>query len=400
MSQLILYSEIDTAIQRRMAGQEPDENRRLEAINDAMAQLYAEFDISTGKRELTVDLVPNGKAVLLSNFMDDFKKPADLRYLNQSDHFREYVLREDDEFMVNIGRQAALDEYAIDYRDGDLFIKTNSANGVTSAQLHGMGDLDVDGTWASDTTGSDATTLAETETLSLTQATSLTFDIDVSQSANNYALIQNSDMEATDLSDYQDIGRIQFWIKLPSVTNFTNVEVRWGSSASVYWSGTATTQADGSALVAGWNYVEIDWADATETGSVDEDNIDYLAVILNYAAGYTDQTNVVIEALTMYMPISYRFIYYTYYNSQTTAGVFQEDLTTTATDELLMPRRYKELVILKALQILAPMSLGDDAERQAAIWRNKEVKEVAMLQGDIGKRPRVAVRKVKLREQY
>lgn len=396
MSQFLTYSEVDTAIQYRMAGQAPSETKRLEAVNTVLQDLYAEYDIESGRRESIFYVVPDGRPYDLTTNIADFKKAADLRYLAENKHDEEFTLREDDEFMVNIGRGVSINEYAINYKNGKLFLKVNTDEGVEAERLHSMASLTENGTWAADTSGSDAADLTTTDVVTLEQSECLQFNVDVSQSVNNYALIENSTLTAVDLSDYVNLGRAKFWIYIPSITNFTSVELRWGSSSTNYWSRAVTTQADGSSLIVGWNFIEIDWNGATETGTVVNTSIDYVAVKLNYAASYTDQNNFRIEEINFYLPIPMKLVYYTYYvahNSYT----MQEDATATSGDQLLIPRRFKSLIVSKALMILMPEALGDDAEipLRRVYAEYKDGKKSLGL--DIGTKPRTPVKKFKLR---
>jgi len=398
MGKFLSYSELDTALQRRMSEQAPDEAKRLGAIQDAMQDVYAEFDIQAATRSFIFSIVPDGDPYGISNLVDDFKRMKDLRYISASKHVAEYVQKDDDDFTVNIGQQKRLDEFSVDYNNGELYLKVNSRYGACSVGLNQMASLTANGTWTADTSRSDATNIGTTESNTLDQNESINFDIDVSQSVNNYAIISTDDQNEVDLSDYIDRGRGKFRIYLPTVTNFTSVEMRWGSSSSAYYSKAVTKQADGSALVAGWNFIDIDWAGLSPTGSPDMSATDYVAIKLNYTASYTDQVGVVVEAINMLLPENYKEVYYTYYDSQDSSGDFQEDLTATTGDTLLMEKRFKKLMLAKALRILWPMAVG--AEDAAGYLKDLRVEEriaTSQLSLDTGSRPKVAVKKLKVR---
>jgi len=394
MSQFIQYSEIDGSIQNRMSGQSPSSTKRLEAINDTVQELYSEYDIQSGIRNFIANLVPNGKSIDISDFINDYKKIKDIRYLSENKHLQEFEEMEDDIFEVHIGQRARLDEYTVNWNNGKVYLKLNSRYGATSLQIHNMGSITDDGTWVADSDVSDLTT---TKVTTLNQSEAIKFDVDVSASANNYAMIYNTDFNAVNLSDYINLGKFQLWVYIPSVTEFTSVGLCWGSSSANYWSAVATKQADGSELIAGWNFVEIDWVDASETGTVDEENIDYLAVKFNYTASYTNQSNFVVEAINLYLPEPFKVVYYTYYNSQKADGTFQEELSTTSTDEIIIPRRFKELLINKVLQKLWSMSIGDDSINEVRKLISGEKRLIKALSLDIGDKPKVPTRKIKIR---
>jgi len=400
MSTFLTVSEIDTAIQQRMAQQAPDETQRLAAINTAMQDIYARFDIDSSKRDLVTYMVFDGQPLKISDLVSDFKRPSDLRYLAPNKQTQEFSYVDDDLLTVHIGEGRKINEYSTSYNDGKLYLKGNTSDDVTVKHLHSMTGLTVDGTWATDATNGDATNVALEEVITLTQTANISFDVDVSQTANNTAIIQNSTVTDIDLDDYKNLGRIRFWVKIPSVTNFTSVEIRWGSSSSAYWSLTATTQADGSALVAGWNFINLNWEDATETGSVTESATDYLAVVMNYAAGYTDQTGFKVEALKMYLPESVKLVYWTYFVSHDSSDAFQEEGTTTGGDVLLLPKRFKSLLTFGALKYLYPIALGDDSEiplRNVRSDYNNALKELDL---DIAERPKTPGRKMKIKKMW
>jgi hypothetical protein len=187
---------------------------------------------------------------------------------------------------------------------------------------------------------------------------------------------------------------------IPSVTELSSIELRWGSSSSDYYSKTATVQADGSPLAQGWNFIEIDANGATITGTLIDTAIDYLAVKVNYTASYTDQTGFRIENLTIYLPQAMKLAYFTYYLSQTSAGVFQEEMTAATGDQLLLPRRFKTLISLMSVYYLKPMSEGTDA----LVWFsgiNKQIQAERVKLGlDIGNKPKQPGRKLKIRPMW
>ena len=80
--------------------------------------------------------------------------------------------------------------------------------------------------------------------------------------------------------------------------------------------------------------------------------------------------------------------------------ISEEDLTTTSTDELLMPRRFKDLIVTSSLIRLFPMALGDDADNEVAkLMRDFDRQEKA-LDIDIGSAPKRPTKKIKIRPMY
>jgi len=400
MSKNLNYSDIDTDIQTRMASAVPSETVRLRAINGALNELYSQFDLDSSIRNFVGYMVANGRAIDITDFVSDFKHAKDLRFQSAKKHDEELAFIDDDEFAVHIGNGQRINEYTIAENDGKTFIKLNTQDGPKPSILHPMNSLTDSGTWAMDIVNGDGTNLAVTSVRNLEQTASLMFDADVSQSGNNYILLENPDMDAKDLSEYDTLGRVQMNIYIPSVTNFTSVEARWGSSDANYFSAAVTTQADGSDFQVGWNRVSIDWADATETGTVVNTAVDYLAVKINYAAGYTDQTNFVVEEIVMYLPEPMEFLYYTFFLSQDASGTFQEQLTATAAETLVIPRRYLKLIVFGAMRYLIPVAFGDDGIIRLRKVEKEYFQEVSHLDLDGGNRVKVPVKKIKLRKQW
>lgn len=396
MSNFLTYSEIDAGIQARMAGAVPSQSTRLKAINDALNDVYAEFDIDSGKRDVVAYLVPNGKPYPISDLVSDFKNPADLRYLASSRHIDQFSYFEEDLFAEHVGESRLNDEYTISYRNGNLFISMLSANGVKHLTLHSMDSLTSNGTWSADAVNSDATNITTTTVTTLNQSECIEFDVDVSQSANHYALISNSSMDAIDLSDYINLGRARCDVSIPTTTNLTSLELLWGSDSSNYYSVAVTTQADGTALTTNWNDIEFDWANATTTGTPVSTAIDYVAFKVNYSASFTDAVKFRIENIRFNLPVPMKLVYYTYYLSKTSGGTFQEEMTTTGTDQLLIPRRYKSLIELAAYKYLIPVAYGDDAQFRL---RSAEKEYARVAQGigtDIGSKQNKPGKKTKM----
>jgi hypothetical protein len=233
MSQYLTFAELDTAIQNKMGETAPDESIRLEAINTTVLDLMAEYDIKSAKREKVISVIPDGAKNTLSTTLTitDYKSPADLRYSDVTLNDEEFTLVDDDLFTTHIGQGVRLNEYSIDYADGEEFIKINTAR--------------------------------------------------------------------------------------------------------------------------------------------DED-----------------------EAT------SFRFVYYTSFTAMSDAGAFQKDLTNVATDKLLLPRRFKSLIVVKAIQYLSPIALGVDSEIPLRRLDKQEKEEKEKLGLDIASKPKQATRKLKIHSPY
>lgn len=402
MSNFLTFSEVDTAIQNKMANKAPGETKRLEAINDALRDLYSEYDIEAGVRKINQYIVMNGgKVDLTSSLMTDFKRMKYVRPIGEDTGFQEFAKVDDDVLNIHLANDQRINEYSVSYDDGKQYGRFNSRNEQVYKTLHEMNDLTDNGTWAADTTNSDALGLTTGDVVVVDNSDNIQFNVDVSQSANNYALIECTDMDDVDLDDFENLGKARFRVYIPSITNFTSVELRWGNDSSNYWSNTATTQVDGSSFVAGWNEVEIDWNGATETGTVTESEIDYLAVKMNYTASYTDQNKFRVERIRMYLPELVELAYYTYYLSQDSSGTFQDEMTATSTDTLLLPKRFKRLIVNMAMRPLFYESEGEAAAQTIARISSFIKSEKTRLGlDDVASSPLRETKKIKIRKMW
>lgn len=245
---------------------------------------------------------------------------ADLRR-KEEDHTYSFAHKSSRELAEEIGMQHTESSWAIERRDSNWYLAVNHQSKYIPTLVASFDSLTADGgTWAADTTNSDATNVtADTNELK-TGSASINFDVDVSQSANNRATISNSSLNSKDLSDFEDLGAWVFWIYVPDATEFTGVTLYWGSDSSNYWSATVTTDVNGASWADGWNRVAILWNNATKTSSPDVDAIDYIRIDFNYGAGQGDDTDFRIDDLTIVRPETLTFFYTSWYVGTNTGG--------------------------------------------------------------------------------
>ena len=125
-------------------------------------------------------------------------------------------------------------------------------------------------------------------------AGSMSFDIDVSLSANNKAVITKITL-AVNIAAAKDY--LGFWIKVPSGfnTNFTSFKYRLGSSAANYYEWTLPTLTEAKN-----QYIKLSFASATVVGTPVDTNITYTRFEIEYAAGYTDKLGILLDAFYTY----------------------------------------------------------------------------------------------------
>ena len=173
-----------------------------------------------------------------------------------------------------------------------------SANQFRFKVLHNCDSITANGTWA---VGDDAENVT-TDTGGFKEgAGSVNFDIDVSDSVNNYASLQNTTMASVDLTEFANDGYIRFWVFIPTILEFTSILVRWGTSATAYWEVSGLNKdVYGQPLHTGWNYLEASWLDASVTGSPDAAAVDTIYVRFVYTASYSDATDARIDHFSVW----------------------------------------------------------------------------------------------------
>ncbi len=137
--------------------------------------------------------------------------------------------------------------------------------------------------------------------------------------------VENTTMSALNLTTYLNQSSLFAYVYMPTASEFTSVELRWGSSSTAYYSVTATLTQQGTAFQNGWNLLQFPWLGATVVGSPDVTNIDYLRVTYNTTAVQTaaglNNINVTIGNV-----LEYEY-YSKYLFRDAITGAFQERVT-------------------------------------------------------------------------
>lgn len=204
---------------------------------------------------------------------------------------------------------------------GDRYLLCNYPSAGSSTLIHDCDSVTSNGTWS---VGDDAENLTADSVNKQAGSASLSFDIDVSDSGNDYASIVNSTLNSVDLSAHTDKGTLFMWVYLPTITNLVSVTTRWGNDASNYYSVTETDQFNGQALRVGWNRLGFAWSGATETGAVTDTAIDYFYTRFTYSASFTDSTGFKVDDIKMESPEDMELFYYSNSFVETSGGVAQQ----------------------------------------------------------------------------
>jgi len=179
-------------------------------------------------------------------------------------------------------------------------------------------------------------------------------------------------LDVFDITDYLTEGSIFCWVYITSTTNLTNFIIRIGSGASAYYSITITTNNEGNSFVAGWNLLRFDLVNKSETGSVDDDGCNYVALYMTKDAAKVSETDYRFDWLVMKKGDHYNVIYYSKYGWQTSGGTWQENATED-TDVLNAETSEYDLICEKVAE-LAEQKLKNykEADRHRKIYEQKK----------------------------
>ena len=303
------------------------EAERFQALTEATSWLEEELG-----NEHMVDTYELGFLETVNNYkvttdLANLLVGADLRR-DKDDHNNPFARKSPREIAVEIGKGVLTDpSWAIDRYDDDTYLAINYQSKYIATIISDFNTITDSGTWTLDTTNSDATNLTTDTNEFKKGAGSVNFDLDVSQSGNNYATMYAPDANSRDLSAVEDLGSFVYWVYIPDSTYTTSFTLTWGSDESTtpsgksnYWAATVTTDINGNAWVDGWNQVRINWSDSTATGSPDSSAIVYYELRLTYNASQADDTDYRFDYLRVVQPETLTFHYVSWKVGTDTGG--------------------------------------------------------------------------------
>ncbi len=266
------------------------------------------------------------------------------------------------EFDRNLRWEQWKGRFAIEYNQGikilRLLGRPNSA--AKNVLIHGCEGYNTDGTWVADTSGSDATNVATNQITFMEGAASVSFDVDVSQSGQNFSRIYVPDMNVKDVSGVTQ-GYLFIYVNIPTVTYVTSMDIVYCSDASAtpgtkanYYTFNATTQFGGAAFVAGKNLIGIPLSSATQTGTVTTTSIRYVEAKLNYSASQADMSGVIIDGIYLRDGELSELQYYTNAVVQATGGGAYKQYFTATDDVTIFQPDTEMLFIDWAAQRISP----------------------------------------------
>ena len=262
--------------------------------------------------------------------------------------------------------------------DNKLYVQWNT--GVKSLRIEAPSlTAPVTLTDTSTITGWVATPGASTITLDSTNNVAgggaLVFNLLAGQ-ATGY--IENSSLTPLDLTAHLNISTLFLWVYMPAGASITNVNIRWGTSSTAYYSQTATVRQDGTAFQNGWNLLAFPWVSATTTGSPTVSACKYVRATFTYDG--TLQTGIKIDNLTSNLGYIFEAVYYSKYlfrNPSTNA--FKEtvtDITDLTTIINLDTESYNLFFDLNAMYVSQSLQ-GADAAYDMTVWQAEYDKNLA-----------------------
>ena len=347
---------------------------RFQFINEATVWLNEELGNEHMVSTQSLEYVAGVSTYKLTSSLSDLLVGGDLRKSEDS-HKHTFTRRSPKEIAEDIGKNSTELSWAVERRDGDIYVIINNQPKYTPKILATFDTSTSDGgTWTAFTSASDATNITF-DTNEYTEGSGcLNFDITVAQSANNLATVYINKTSGVDLSNLEDLGSFVFDVYIPNITYVSSVSIRVSSDSSVtpatvsnYLLATASTDINGNTLVNGWNKIKIDWSDMTVVGTPSYSSMKYFQFSINYTASKTDDTNFRLDNFYIVRQEVLTFHYISWFVGTSTGGT---DITayTALTDIPFYSGRYDQYRYPVAHMATAlafySLRLRDDAEKE------------------------------------
>jgi len=291
-------------------------------INRSARQILEDVDPQETKR-ITQFATPIFEGVYSYYLAPDVKgnKVIDIR--PQVNRSLSQIYNQDYSQQFDLSKTASLaNQFNIQWNSGVRTILVNSPLLNSGVVVNYASSVSTEnGTW---TAGGDVTDLETDNVNWVAGGGSLKFNL---SGAGTTGYVENSTMGSVDLSDFLNQSRWFLYTFLPSTpSGFTNVNLRFGSSSSNYYSVNATTTQAGTAFELGWNQLSYDWNNLTTVGSPDSSDITYIRVTWTYDGDA--RTAVRLNDISCLAGEIMEYMYYSkYLFRDSITGAFQETVT-------------------------------------------------------------------------
>jgi hypothetical protein len=137
--------------------------------------------------------------------------------------------------------------------------------------------------------------------------------------------IENSSMSAVDLTSELNQASFFVYVYVPTGTNLTSVNLRWGSSSANYYTSTVTQNQQAVAFQNGWNLCQFIWSSASTVGTPTVSAINYVRVSLAMTG---TNTACLVNGINCILGTVLEYEYYSKYMFRDAiTGAFQETVT-------------------------------------------------------------------------
>lgn len=331
-------------------------------INDVVSEVSG-FQLRSTKRSAT--LAPN-----LFNDIYQYASPADLdgnkvigiqpQSMNR-DRNQIWELTTEEEF--DIRKQSEYNLIAVaDHsfvRSLRISARLDEVRELSIAGIQGLtGDSSSGASW---TAFGNASNLATDLYNFIKGSGSLQFDLTNGGTTSGITL---NTINTFDLTYHKSAGSVFAWVYMNTASFATNIKLRLGNSAAVYYELTATTANDGGAFINGWNLIRFDFNSKTTTGVPTDTTCNYVALYITKLSGSTD-TGWRFNWLNAKQGNISNIIYYGSKPWQSVAGAFL-DTSTLDTDFLVCDQDEYKLFVEKGVEVLGMAAREYDDSKLAA----------------------------------
>ena len=300
---------------------------RLGAITEAIGMLYNDFEFDFTNKKYQLDYFDTINSYNITSVVPAMAEPIDIRR-EKGKHTEPFTRKTPRELSLEIDEGSGENALAIEQRDRNNYLMINYTSENIASVMHNCDNTSVMGEIELDKTTSDAINLTFDKGEFKEGNACINFDLDIDQSANQRMTVVFHSTSSIDMTEDENVSSLIWDTYLPDVIgDSTTVMVGyWGKDSSNYWTGTITTDIDGSPFANGWNKCKINWADTTKIGTPNVASVGYLRLDINHNSS-ADDTDFRIDNIIMVKPEKLNFHYQTWY-----VGVESTSTSTMLTD--------------------------------------------------------------------